>query len=361
MGVLPEVAPACVAALASRLGLDAQRVLALDPPDALPHLRSPVRCGAALARCVDVAAPPRRAVLRALAEHCSAPAERLHLLMLSSRGGRAAYDADVAGPRASLLDVLQAHPSCAPPLDVVLDALPPLAPRLYSIAAAPEVPPGRPAVAFSRVAFANGAAGVATGWLAGLSCGATVPLFLRPGGAFTPPAEPDVPMIMIGPGTGVAPFRGFLQRRAAQRAAAGADAATRFAPAWLFFGCRSPEEDFLYRSELQAWAADGTITALVTAFSRPPGAQPDAPKTYVQHRMAEHGAALAALIAPPATSAAKPAVVYVCGDGAGMAKGVHAALLDILERHAGLSAADAVAALADMGKSGRFVRDIWSS
>jgi sulfite reductase alpha subunit-like flavoprotein len=77
--------------------------------------------------------------------------------------------------------------------------------------------------------------------------------------------------------------------------------------------------------------------------------------------MAEHGAALAALIAPPATSAAKPAVVYVCGDGAGMAKGVHAALLDILERHAGLSAADAVAALADMGKSGRFVRDIWSS
>jgi NADPH-ferrihemoprotein reductase len=206
-----------------------------------------------------------------------------------------------------------------------------------------------------------------------------VPLFLRPGGSFTPPAAPDVPLIMIGPGTGVAPFRGFLQRRAAARAAAAADAAAAFAPAWLFFGCRGEEEDFLYRDELRAWAADGTLTRLVTAFSRPPGG---GPKTYVQHRMAELGAELAALIAP--TDARKPAMVFVCGDGAGMAKGVHAALLgacalrlcgriaratdslasrgaDILQQHAGLSAADAAASLADMAKSGRYVRDIWSS
>jgi NADPH-ferrihemoprotein reductase len=208
-----------------------------------------------------------------------------------------------------------------------------------------------------------------------------VPLFLRPGGAFTPPEAPDVPLIMVGPGTGVAPFRGFLQRRAAARAAAAADAAAAFAPAWLFFGCRGEEEDFLYRDELRAWAADGTLTRLVTAFSRPPGG---GPKTYVQHRMAELGAELAALIAP--TDARKPAMVFVCGDGAGMAKGVHAALLgacpprplqaprlvthtrdahrrraDLLQQHAGLSAADAAASLADMAKSGRYVRDIWSS
>jgi NADPH-ferrihemoprotein reductase len=123
---------------------------------------------------------------------------------------------------------------------------------------------------------------------------------------------------MIGPGTGVAPFRGFLQRRAAARAAAGA-AGGAFGDAWLFFGCRGAEEDFLYRHELEGWAADGTLTRLVTAFSRPPGG---GAKVYVQQRLAEHGAALAALIAPPSA-----AVVYVCGDGAGMAKGVHAALL----------------------------------
>ena len=380
--VLPEADAAYVAALASRLRVDPARAFTLQPAGALPHVRSPARAGAALARCVDACAPPRRSVLRALAEHCADPSERLRLLLLCSRGGREAYEAQVGAPRLSLLDVLAQHPSCTPPLEALLDALPPLAPRPYSIACAPEAAPGRAAVAFSRVALPGGRAGVATGWLASLPLGARVPLFLRPGGAFTPPTEPDVPLIMIGPGTGVAPFRGFLQRRAAARSASGANAAA-FAPAWLFFGCRGEAEDFLYRDELQAWAADGTLTRLVTAFSRPPGG---GPKTYVQHRMAELGAELAALIAPP-DAAKKPAMVFVCGDGAGMAKGVHAALLgacgcdplllrsvvaaqltraprrcaDILQQHAGLSAADAAASLADMAKSGRYVRDIWSS
>ena len=381
--VLPEADAAYVAALASRLRVDPARAFTLQPAGALPHVRSPARAGAALARCVDACAPPRRSVLRTLAEHCADPAERLRLLLLSSRGGREAYEAQVGAPRLSLLDVLAQHPSCTPPLEALLDALPPLAPRPYSIACAPEAAPGRAAVAFSRVALPGGRAGVATGWLSSLPLGATVPLFLRPGGAFTPPAEPDVPLIMIGPGTGVAPFRGFLQRRAAARASAGANAAARFAPAWLFFGCRGEAEDFLYRDELQAWAANGTLARLVTAFSRTSGGE-SAPKTYVQHRMAELGAELAALIAPQ--DATKPAMLFVCGDGAGMAKGVHAALLgayhhfgvvcslgamqantpprrcaDILQQHAGLSAADAAASLAEMAKCGRYVRDIWSS
>jgi len=347
VGVLPENDPAETAALLARLGVAGDRVFTLDPPTGLPNLRCPMTAHAALARCLDVTAPVRRAALRLLAEHASDPVERLALLRLSSRGGRAEYEAAVAGPRLSLSGLLARYPSCTPPFAVVLDAQPPLAPRLYSLTTAPEAAPSLPAVAFSVVPQ-----GVATSWLARLPLGALVPLFLRPAGAFAPPADPAVPVIMVGPGTGVAPFRGFLQRRRAQRAAGGA-----LGPSWLFFGCRNAEEDFLYRAELEEYAAEGTLSHLVTAFSRPTNCPPDAPKVYVQHRLAEHGAALAALL----TTAQPPATVYVCGDGAGMAKGVHAALLALLEAHGGLSAEGAAAALAEWAKSGRYVRDIWAA
>ena len=179
-----------------------------------------------------------------------------------------------------------------------------------------------------------------------------VPIFIRKGGAFAPPADPATPAIMVGPGTGVAPFRGFLQRRAAAAVAAPS-------PWWLFFGCRSAQEDYLYRPDFEAWAADGTLTHLVTAFSRePPVHGGDGGKTYVQHRMLQHGSALAAIITG---GQLPPAAVYVCGDGAGMAKGVHAALLEILQQHGGMSPDAAAAHLADMAKTGRYVRDIWSA
>lgn len=166
--------------------------------------------------------------------------------------------------------------------------------------------------------------GVASNWLdrlsglaGGLSSpppGAHAPVFLRKSGTFAPPADPAVPLLMVGPGTGVAPFRGFAQLRAAADASA-ADASAPRGDAWLFFGCRRREEDFIYREELEGFAASGALTELVTAFSRE-GEE----KVYVQRRMRERGAEVAGLLLE------KGAHVFVCGDGAGMAKDVHAAL-----------------------------------
>lgn len=157
----------------------------------------------------------------------------------------------------------------------------------------------------------------------------SVGVFLRKTGTFPPPEDPSVPIIMVGPGTGVAPFRGYLQLRASQRrgaaggGAAGAGAA--LGESWLFFGCRRRSEDYIYGDEFERFAADGAgegegaggavLSKLVSAFSR------EGPeKVYVQHLMAEHGAEVARLLLQGG------AHVFVCGDGARMAKDVHAAL-----------------------------------
>ena len=445
IGVCPRNDPAAVDELLSLLPhIDPSAPFRLRPlpPSPLPHhlrFASSPSVSSTVRRClesaVDVSAPPRRAALRALADHCASPTDARRLLLLSSRGGRAAYNEQIAAPRARLADVLRAHPSCAPPWGVLLDAvLPPMAPRLYSVASwAPEEPSATTArdgsstvsVALSVVRFAPAAPaaahryGVASGWLDRLAAqlarpgGAsdaeqravpedlTVPVFIRPGGSFAPPDDIlSTPLIMIGPGTGVAPFRAFVQRRAAALAALSSSPPTAssphrsVAPAWLFFGCRSDEEDFLFKSDLEGWAADGTLTKLLVAFSRPPP-RLASPKAYVQDRISEHAAALAALIVGSQPRAAgssggaageesdsaangfPPARVYVCGDGAGMAKGVHAALVDALARHGGLAeggeacgtaAQPSPAALAAatqlldaMARDGRYVRELWSA
>jgi NADPH-ferrihemoprotein reductase len=389
IGVLPRNDPELVSELASRLGLSLESSFDLtwasehasanqnqNQPPPLPNVRRPCVVGDVLSRSVDITSVPRKSLLRALAEACAESEDRLKLLHLCSRGGRDAYKREMVEEAPTLVDLLTTiAPSCAPDLATLLDALTPLQPRMYSITTAPEAHPGKPAVAFSVVSFQTpqGAArrGVATHWLdrsttrgADASSSFRCPVFIKRSIAFRPPEDLSTPMLMIGPGTGVAPFRGFLQRRAAmidaakKKAARDGEAADVVAPgnAFLFFGCRAPTEDFLYRDEFEAFAADGTLTKLITAFSRE---NPDQPKVYVQHKIREHAAAVAALIV-----SSDDARVYVCGDGGGMAKDVHAALCEVIASHGGVEgvtcAEDAGKMLAEMTKAGRYVRDIWS-
>jgi NADPH-ferrihemoprotein reductase len=144
----------------------------------------------------------------------------------------------------------------------------------------------------------------------------------------------------------VCPFRGFLQQR--QHMLAAAQPGAPRGPAWLYFGCRSAHEDYLYRADLEGFQKAGTLEQLRCAFSR------EGPtKVYVQHLVQQDGEQLAQLMQ-------QGAHVFVCGDGAHMAKDVHATLLAVLQEHGGVSAADAEAQLAQMSKEGRYVRDIWS-
>ncbi|MGY4443098.1 sulfite reductase alpha subunit-like flavoprotein [Bradyrhizobium sp. LM2.3] len=159
---------------------------------------------------------------------------------------------------------------------------------------------------------------------------------------FRLPDDPSVPIIMIGPGTGLAPFRGFLQERAARKAKGSA-----LGPSLLFFGCRHPDQDFLYADELKALAASG-ITELFTAFSRADGL-----KTYVQHVLVAQRDKVWPLIVQGAT-------VYVCGDGGKMEPDVKAALVAIHREKSGSDAATAARWIDDMGAKNRYVLDVWA-
>jgi NADPH-ferrihemoprotein reductase len=323
----------------------------------------------ALTHAVDLTSPARKSQLRVLASFCDdADPGKRRLLALCAKSGKDAYAREIVQERASTLDLLNMAPSCfggtrgKDDFGAFLDAAPPLQPRMYSITTAPETAPATPAVAFSVVRFASPAGatreGVATNWLDRLDDlnTARVPVFIKRSVAFRPPDSLATPTLMIGPGTGVAPFRGFLQRRAAALARATPAEKDAIGPCWLFFGCRRAEEDFLYREDLEGFRASGVLDALHCAFSREnEGKNEKNEKTYVQHLIREKKQSVGALVAAPG------ARVYVCGDGGGMAKDVHAALRDALATLPEVADEQAAeAALAAMTREGRYVRDIWS-
>ena len=161
---------------------------------------------------------------------------------------------------------------------------------------------------------------------------------------FHPPENPHLPMIMIGPGTGVAPFRGFLLERAALK-----KQGAPIGESLLVFGCRDPVQDFLYEDEMRAFEAGG-VTKLVCAFSREPGK----PKTYVQQAIAANGDAVWELLQ-------KEAPVFVCGEASRMAPDVKQAFVNLFCQRTGASAADGKAWLTGLVTSHRYLEDIWAS
>ncbi|KMM47068.1 reductase [Cellulomonas sp. A375-1] len=242
---------------------------------------------------------------------------------------------------------------CRQAVDVVADLAPDvaaadlvgalrrLAPRQYSISSSARVTPGRVTLTMSVVRYASpsGAArgGVCSTFLADAPLDTLVPVHVQPSAHFHPPAA-DVPAIMVGPGTGVAPFVGFL----ADRAAAGHTGRN-----WLFFGEQHRSTDFYYRDELSRHVADGTLDRLDTAFSRDQRS-----KVYVQDRMREHGARLWAWLEDGAS-------FFVCGDASRMAKDVDVALRDVVATHGAMSEEAAAAYVKDLTTTRRYVRDVY--
>ncbi|AGM29015.1 putative sulfite reductase [Mycobacteroides abscessus] len=226
-------------------------------------------------------------------------------------------------------------------IDELIDNLRPLQFRDYSIASSPVVYPDTVHLTVATIRYTNADrtyGGVASTFLA--DRGQAVRVHLRPNHAFRLPGG-HVPIIMIGPGTGIAPFRGFLQ----ERQAAGSTGRS-----WLFFGDRRRAASFLYGEELQGFVTSGVLTRLDLAFSRD-GAV-DEPKQYVQHRMSENAAELWAWLQDGA-------YVYVCGDAEHMAKDVDATLHEIVARCGGMDAAGAHAYVNELIKNHRYVRDVY--
>jgi len=254
-------------------------------------------------------------------------------LRLLSEGADGAEPAD-----ADLLDLLEAFPSARPPLADLVASLPSLRPRLYSIASSPRATPGEVHLCVAVVRDQRRGRvrnGVGSTFLADRAD--AVPAYIQTS-HFRLPKDPATPVIMVGPGTGVAPFRAFL----AERNARGIRGRV-----WLLFGERNRATDFLYEPELLAWLRDGTLSRLDTAFSRDQGK-----KFYVQDRMRENAEDVWRWLQDGAH-------FYVCGDATRMAKDVDATLRRIAMTEGRMDENQARDWMVALARQGRYLRDVY--
>jgi len=241
-----------------------------------------------------------------------------------------------------LIDILEECPGVIHnPVDLVT-MLPRLTPRLYSISSSPSVHAGEvhTTIAVVRYRSLNRERGGVCSTLVAdrVPVGERVPIYIQPNKKFRLPENPDTPVIMIGPGTGIAPFRAFLHERRA-RGAKGKN--------WLFFGDRNAANDFLYREELESMVADGHLTRLDTAFSRD-----QEHKIYVQDRMLENAPLFWSWLQDGAS-------IYVCGDASRMAKDVDAALHTIVSRQGNIDHDGAKEYVRQLKDDHRYHRDVY--
>lgn len=334
VAIVPVNDPALVDSLLARLGLDGDSSVQPSGPGRAGADRGDRTLADVLTHDRELALPS----LHLLREAAAEPGGE-QIAALLAAGDRQALDRWMWGR--DVLDVFDLVPGLRPDAGRLVTLLHPLVHRAYSIASSPLAAGETLDLTVAGVAYRTGGRehrGVCSSYLSDRigphgRCGA----FMLPNKRFRLPSD-DLPVIMIGPGTGVAPFRAFLQERRL-RGDSG--------PNWLFFGDRHRATDFLYRDEFAAATASGLLSRLDLAFSRD-----QADKVYVQHRMREHGRELVAWLDAGAH-------VYVCGDAQHMAGDVDTALVDIVAEHAGLGRERAVEHVAGLRREGRYHRDVY--
>lgn len=332
---------------------------------------------------IDFTSHPRKALFRMLADHTTDANEKLTLMYICSKQGAAAFNA-IRAESPTLLDILETFPNCHPPIERLLDLLPAHLPRFYSISSSPLKRHGKIRFAFNVIEYiTEGKAqrkGIATPWLDKITnlipsrttpnneeidisgSNIKVPMYIRQNAnAFVLPQETERPLIMIGPGTGIAPFIGFLEHRQTQRkirlsmGGVGHQPARQineaFGPTYVYYGFRNKSKDFLFEKEIREFEKDGTITQLAIAESR---AEDGSPKTYVQDLIKCDSGKLFDLIVN------KDAAIYICGDAKGMAKGVQDALAEMLVEHQKVDLLEANKTLMSWIASRKYLRDLWA-
>jgi sulfite reductase (NADPH) flavoprotein alpha-component len=327
LGVVARNCPELVAAIIARL-----RVSPETPVISPDGIERPL--AEALSQTCEIRRPSDQAIEVLSSRAHDLDESRILQAMAEGYPGAGPDDAD-------LLDLLEAFPSAQPPLSELISALDPLLPRLYSLASSPKHAEGEVHLTVAAVRYdkrARRRTGVASTFLCDrVGPGGEVSVYVHPAEAFRL-AAPDRAMIMIGPGTGIAPFRAFLQ----ERQATGARGRN-----WLVFGNTHRASDFLFEDELTAWRRGGLLTRLDTAFSRD-----QEHKIYVQNRLLENAAELWTWLEDGAH-------LYVCGDAERMARDVDRGLAYILAKEGRMEPAAAKAYLARLIAEGRYQRDIY--
>ncbi|NXG64980.1 MTRR reductase, partial [Hemiprocne comata] len=323
--------------------------------------------------CLEIRAVPKKAFLRALVECTSDAGEKRRLQELCSRQGASDYTRFIRDSNVCLLDLLHAFPSCKPSLSLLIEHLPKLQARSYSVSSSNLYQPGRLCFVFNIVEFPACPArpvprkGVCTGWLAelvapllhpskntldtkgGSSSTEKISIFARPNNTFHLPADPSVPLIMVGPGTGISPFIGFLQHRQKLREE---HTDWKFGETWLFFGCRHQDRDYLFK-QLKCFLENGTLTHLKVCFSRDSSTAEVAPPKYVQDVIRLYATEVARVLLK------ERGYFYVCGDKH-MADGVSNAVVDILSMEMEADKLEAMKILAVLREEKRYLQDVWS-
>eukprot|EP01138_Halocafeteria_seosinensis_P007869 gb/GECG01008040.1/.p1 GENE.gb/GECG01008040.1/~~gb/GECG01008040.1/.p1 ORF type:complete len:732 (+),score=118.34 gb/GECG01008040.1/:1-2196(+) len=386
LGVLPENSPEVVENLCQWIDLDPDQWIKLEPAGSgeeaeqrakRPIFPTPCTVRTALLRYCDLHGPPRKNLLGKLAHFATKSSDKSALAELASSAGKHAFHDYVHGQQKSVWEVFQDFPSIRIPLNPLLEYLPRLQPRYYTIASSSKVHPERIHLAVSMIHSEKPGSdpsrvlkGVCSTYMANQQppptqngkrldapvqngkhkksegerkAWPTMKIFVRPS-TFSLPDDPSRPVIMIGPGTGIAPMRAFLQERRYQRLQNGATVG----PTVLFFGCRRRDEDFIYKDELEEFYGDGTLTHFYRAFSRE-GKE----KVYVQHLLEQHGGAMWPLIHD------QRGHVYVCG-ATSMGHDVHATLERIVEQHGNRSTEEAKQYVKELANNGRYIQELWS-
>ncbi|KAM6170482.1 NADPH-dependent diflavin oxidoreductase 1 isoform 2-T2 [Rhynchocyon petersi] len=332
------------------LGLDPDQCFILRPrdPDTSCPVQLPQPCSIQhlVSRYLDIASVPRRSFFELLAGLSPNKLEREKLLEFSSAQGQEALYDYSNRPRRTILEVLCdfPHTAGAVPPNYLLDLIPLIRPRAFSVASSLLALPGRLQVLVAVVQYwtrlKEPRRGLCSCWLASLDPEqgpVHVPLWVRPG-SLTFPKTPGTPVVMVGPGTGVAPFRAAIQERVAQGETGNV----------LFFGCRQQDQDFYWEAEWRQLERQGCLT-LVTAFSRE-----QEQKVYVQHRLKELGALVWGLLDHHG------AHFYLAGNAKTMPADVTKALTSIFQEHGGLSGTEAASYLARLQHMLRFQTETWA-
>lgn len=337
----------------ARFGLDAGQYITIIPNSGT-HTHLPIKESTpllgVLGSCVELQDVASRSDIETLAQYTEDPEQKaaLEALVGDDEESRGRYGKQVFAPNRSVLDLLDQFPTCELPFEAYLDMLPPLRPRYYSISSSPVVSPQvcsvTSGVLRAPARCGEGTfAGICSNYLTGLPEQGTAFVFVRePSIPFRPTENPHTPMIMIAAGTGVAPFRGFLQERNGLR-----EQGVPVGSSVLFFGCRDPQRDELYGDELREFEKHGVVRVHTVFSSRPQDG-----RKYVQHEMLYRRDEIWDLIE-------QGAAVFVCGNANTMAPGVRAALADIYRERTGGSADQAQSWITDLRGDGRFVEDIW--
>ena len=333
LGVYPSNRPEEVDEILRLLGATGEE------PVLLPKAAAPLPLRSALTSSLALAGPTRR-IVDTLANKATDAAEKAALQALLAPEAKDALTAWL--DEREFVDLLAEFPSARLSPQELVDHMRKLMPRLYSIASSPRAHPQEIHLTVAIVRYETNhraRVGVCTTFLADrVALGSTpTPVFVSHS-HFGPPEDPSKDAIMVGPGTGIAPFRAFLQDRGAS-GAAGRN--------WIFFGDQRRSTDFLYEEEWAKWQQQGTLTRIDTAFSRDQAA-----KVYVQDRMREQAAELWAWIKAGA-------FFYVCGDAKRMAKDVDLALHEVIASQGGMSPAEAADYVKLMKKEKRYQRDVY--